>query len=270
MILVIVLSIIGLLVGVVASLLGVGGGFLNVPVLHLIGGVNMKNAVGTSLCVIAFTASSATLSYCRQGKVDLVLGLILEGATMPGAFIGAYLTGIIKSFMLEGVFAAGLIIVGTGMILGVKREVSARISWLHSVHLRRQLEDGEGRVLKYSINLPIAFGGCFIAGMASGFLGIGGGILKVPLLTLLGVPIHIAVATSCFMILLTALVGITEHAMLGHVNTVYALAMGAGAVLGGQVGSRISGKFTARGLRRLFGFFMVCIGIYMFYLAVWG
>ncbi len=253
------LVILGLVVGVVSGLLGVGGGFMNVPVLHFFGGLSFSDAVGTSLLIVSLTSLSSAFGHFWRGRVDALLGVVLEVATVPGALAGALITSVVDERMIGSIFAVGLVIVGITMASG------RSIHWNIGMRpfLRRKLTRRGGELFEYEVSLPAALVGSFVAGVASGFLGIGGGVIKVPLLVALGVPIHIAVGTSCFMMTLTALAGVAMHATIGQVNLTSALAMGAGAVIGGQVGSALSGRIKALVLRRLFGLFLSCVGGYI-------
>lgn len=114
-----------------------------------------------------------------------------------------------------------------------------------------------------SLKLLVVAAGGFSAGLASGFLGIGGGVVQVPLLVYLGVPVHVAVGTSCLAMVFTTAAGVVGHAFLGHVNLALALAMGVGGAVGGQVGSALSGKVSGVWLRRIFGVLLCCVGVHM-------
>jgi len=253
-----VLCFLGLLVGVVAGFLGVGGGFLYVPVLHFVGGLGVVEGVGSSLVVVFVTALSSAVGHFWRGRVDVVLGLVLEGVSIPGAFLGALLTGVVSGRVVSWVFAGGIIVVGVVMASRVGLRGGLRLGPV----LRRRVMSGGGW-WEYEVSLPLSLGGSFLAGVASGFLGIGGGVVKVPLLVVLGVPVHVAVGTSCFMMSLTALAGVLGHLVLGHVDFASALAMGVGAVVGGQVGAALSGRVGVVWLRRFFGVFLCCVGVYM-------
>jgi hypothetical protein len=104
----------------------------------------------------------------------------------------------------------------------------------------------------------------FLGGIASGLLGIGGGVLMVPILTLIvGMPIHFATATSMFTITFSSTSEAVQHYFANHTNFEYALLLALGAVLGAQVGAFASKKISGKNLRRLFGLIILIIGIQM-------
>ena len=104
----------------------------------------------------------------------------------------------------------------------------------------------------------ISLFGAFIGGISAGLLGIGGGAVVVPVLSvLMGVPMHAAVATSMFTMMFTTAAGSTYNIMLGHVNLYFALALGMGMLVGGQIGSRLACKVNAVQLKQIFGLILV-------------
>ena len=124
--------------------------------------------------------------------------------------------------------------------------------------------DAEGQVFEYGFN-PL--GGVvllFFAGFVSGFLGVGGGIVVVPAYTLvLGVPIHIAVATSMFAMIFTALSGFSTHLQLGNVISLYAVALIPGIIFGSQIGARLAKSLRGRMLERVFGTVVLLSALWM-------
>ncbi|MEM2144547.1 MAG: sulfite exporter TauE/SafE family protein, partial [Candidatus Jordarchaeaceae archaeon] len=231
--------------GIIGSMLGLGGGFLNVPTMHYIANESISVAIGTSLFIIMFNSFSATVEYARKGVVDYKLGLMLAVASIPGAFLGAYLTGWIQEIVLKIIFGAALIAVGFSMIfknrikkLGSSQETLKEVKPAKRILVwKRVIKFVNGETHEYFINLPLGLVFSFMAGLASGLLGIGGGIVQVPVLNIaLGVPMIVAVATSVFIITLTSLVGSFEHIMLGQVNWQIGFVMIIGAVIGAQIG----------------------------------
>ena len=118
----IVIALMGVMIGIIASMLGVGGGFLMVPVLSLLLAQPMHTAVGTSLFATFFTSTSASLVYYRQGRIDYKLGLLLEAGTIPGAILGAYSTQFVQGSLLQGIFGFILALVSLRMLLlGIRK-----------------------------------------------------------------------------------------------------------------------------------------------------
>jgi len=106
----VLLSFLAFFVGTVAALVGVGGGVFIVPLLSLVFGFSVHEAVGTSLTMIVFTSLASTLGYSRQRRIDYKIGLILAFTSIPGAFLGAYLTSFISTRMLGLIFGLFLIL----------------------------------------------------------------------------------------------------------------------------------------------------------------
>lgn len=264
--------------GIIASMLGVGGGFLNVPLIEYIANERINVAIGTSLFIIMFTSFSATIEYARNRAIDFKLGLLLAVASIPGAFLGAYLTGWIQEGILKIFFGVTLVVVGFSMIFrNRKNSVSPQetlkkdtksvtgsiLSW------KRVIKLVNGENYEYFVNLPLGLAFSFVAGLTSGLLGIGGGIIQVPVLNVaLGVPMIITVATSMFIIVLTSLVGSFEHFMLGQANWQIGVVMMIGAVIGAQIGVRLTLKLAPNLLKKIFGLALILIAIQMIYEAL--
>lgn len=263
--------------GIIGSMLGLGGGFLNVPIMHYIANESISVAIGTSLFIIMFTSFSATVEYARKGFVDYKLGLMLAVASIPGAFLGAYLTGWIQEIILKIIFGAVLVAVGFSMIfknriktLGSSQETLKEVKPEKRILVwKRVIKFVNDESHEYFVNLPLGVVFSFMAGLASGLLGIGGGIVQVPVLNIaLGVPMIVAVATSVFIITLTSLVGSFEHIMLGQVNWQIGFVMIIGAVIGAQIGVRITLKMAPHLLRKIFGVALILISTQMIYEAL--
>jgi len=249
----ITLLIIGLLVGIFASLLGLGGGVLLVPMLVLGFSLTTHNAVSTSLVAAFATASSATLEYARQKHIIFKLGLLTIAATIPGAFIGAEISQYFSSGMLAAIFSVIVICLGFTMLF--KHEGGSGSAPSNTKRL------AYGR----SLNLLASFSLFFSVGFVAGLLGIGGGILVVPLYNvLLGVGIYYAVATSTFTVIFTSLAGLLRHYTLGYLLLEYALPVTIGVVVGAQLGPRLNKMLNTILLRKIFALTIISISIYLF------
>jgi uncharacterized membrane protein YfcA len=203
----IILPILGFFIGTVAAMTGVGGGIFIVPLLTVAYSFAPANAVGTSLTTITFTAIAATVSYSRQKRIYYKAGLILATATGPGAVLGAYLTSVIPSATLGLIFGLFLIfvaarIVGEGFFK--KKDKVAGNTNAEGV--------SEKELFGSKTRFAIAVGLGFFGGLASGLLGIGGGVVLVPIMTIiLAMSIHNAVATSMLTMIVTSAAGVAQH-----------------------------------------------------------
>ncbi len=190
----ILLPILGLFIGILASLTGVGGGAIIVPILSLIYSFTPATAVGTSLAAIVFTAVAATFTYWRQKRIFFRTGVFISFATAPGAVIGAYLTEVISATFLGIAFSVFLIIVA----IKILTEILPRRRGKRKIDI--EIQSSENDLFNYKRGrLYLAFALGFVSGVISGLLGVGGGIVLVPLLIfVLELDIHVAVATTMF------------------------------------------------------------------------
>ncbi len=234
----------GVVIGALAALFGLGGGFLLVPVLSMLG-MEIHKAVGTSSAAVVFTSLSSTIAYSRQGRVHYKTGLILASTATAGAWIGAWMTGYINSSSLKVIFGVALLFVAARMFKN------------------RPTGVGEVSINELKVNYKAVPVGGFVSGLVSGLLGVGGGIVNVPFLTSLGLPIHYAVATSSFAIVFTAISGTAKHYMLGHVVSGWLLLLVPGLIVGAQIGARIARVVEARNLKNAFAVVMLLLALRM-------
>lgn len=253
-------------VGIVSAMIGLGGGFLVVPVLVLLYNLPAQEAAGTSLTMIIFTALSSTVAYVQQRRVDYLLGVMLITGTIPGAIAGAYATKFISSAGLSSLFGIFLIIVAARMLWSSRRNgaPAAESSDGDANSWRRALVDSKGQEFQYRVRVMVGIPLSILAGFASGFFGIGGGAVMVPVMNVaMGVPMHLAVATSMFLMIFTSISGVATHLALGNVLAEYALFLAIGVVAGAQIGARAARRLRASHLGSLFGIVLIIIGARM-------
>lgn len=252
--------LLGVSVAAYGSLVGAGGGFLLVPLFLLVRGLPHEIAVGTSLAIVAANALSGTLGYVRQGKlIDYRAGVVFALCTFPGAVLGAYSTGLVSGPAFRRIFGALLALVAGYLLLrGARRENEPHRGKKGRAWVQRP---------SYSYHEPLGASFSVVVGALSSWLGIGGGIIHVPFLTeVLRFPVHVAVATSHFILGFTALVGLAVHASNGHVNWEIAVPMAAGAVLGAQLGVRLAKKVKGPLIVRLLSLALLAVGLRL----LWG
>ena len=246
------LALLAVGIGFVASMIGVGGGIFMVPLLALFYVPTTQIAVGTSLAAIVFNSLSSTIGYGRQRAVDFRLGGLLIPTALVGAWLGAYLTEFISSEGLAIAFGALLIYVAVLMLWGRSpKELAAKF--------RKRTADGR------SVYRPVpVLGVGFVAGVASGFFGIGGGTVMVPAITLLlGADILTAVATSLFVMGPSAIIGSAQHFLQGNLQWELALPLAVGIIVGAQLGSHVATRMPQLLLRRLFGIVLLYAAVNM-------
>lgn len=256
------LPILGFLIGAIAALTGIGGGVFIVPLLTLFYAFLPANAAGTSLTAIVFTALASTLSYSRQKRISYRTGLLLAVVTAPGGILGAYLTTVMSSRLL-GVFFGFFVIICVALPMSINPD-SLRPKHSSDSGVDRSAVESDKLLFNSSRKLLIGAVLCFLSGIASGLLGIGGGVLIVPILTLIvGIPIHFATATSMFTMTFTSTSEAMQHYFARNTNLEFALLLASGTVLGAQVGAYTSKKISSKNLRRIFGLVIVAVGIQM-------
>jgi uncharacterized membrane protein YfcA len=233
--------------GVFGALLGLGGGVLLVPLLTIGFGYSIVTAVGTSLvCVVATSAGAASL-YVRTGQADVRLGIKLEIATALGALAGGFLAGVLSERLLAGLFA-GLLIY-TAVALGRRALEGGQ---QEEAHVRSWARDEEAPTYR-ARRLPLAMLGSLGAGIISALLGIGGGIVKVPIVNLvMGAPMHVATATSNFIIGVTAATGAYAYLFRGEIHPAVTGPVVLGVAMGAAAGARVSSRLSARWLAAVF------------------
>ena len=254
-----ILPFLGFLAAIFAVMTGVGGGVFFVPLLTLAYGFMPAQAVGTSLLVIVFSGLSASVSYARQKQIFFKTGLLLAVATIPGTVVGAFLTSVLPGAVLGLVFGVFLSIVAIRMITTseiFRRRKTEQVR-LKVVESERELFDDKKR-------FAIGFGLSFFAGLVSSLLGIGGGALLVPIMSLVMLmPIHAVVATSMFTMIFTSLSGVAQHYTLGNIDFAYALLLIVGAIVGAQLGAWLSKKISGATLRIIFAVVLIIVSVQM-------
>jgi uncharacterized membrane protein YfcA len=268
----------GLTAGLVGSMLGVGGGIIIVPVLTLALKLPIQIAIGSSLVAIVANSCTAAGAYLKTRLVNIKLGLLLVTTTIPGAIVGALLMSWVDSPILGVLFAILLLYVSYSMIFrqpifteGIttrnakpRDDDTSSCIFNHSDNLYYDLN--QNQMVSYGISrIPLGMTSGFFAGILSSMLGIGGGIVKVPVMhSIMGVPIKVAIGTSNFMIALTTAAGalIYYHNGYVHASTVAPLILG--VVVGALLGSSLAQKSQAMWLRRGFGILIFITAVSMF------
>ncbi len=256
------LVLLGTGIGAFGTIIGAGGGFLLVPILLIFYGMDSKVAAGTSLFFVFLTALSGTFAYIRQKRVDLKIGSIFTIMTIPGSIIGAYITTyILVGNIFKMLFSFLLVLSSLYLII---RPVKENVNSINTTYrgYYRKVVDSNGKVYEYKVPLTrgviISFGVGFISSM----FGIGGGIIHVPaMIFLLNFPVHIATATSYFVLLFSSLTGSVTHFFLGNVEYIYSIPLGFGALIGAQVGARISSIVRGTLIERLLGLALIIVAI---------
>ncbi|MCS7135880.1 MAG: sulfite exporter TauE/SafE family protein [Nitrososphaerota archaeon] len=259
---VLTLIALGFGIGGLGTVIGIGGGVYLVPTLVLLYGFEPKMAAGTSLFFVFLNVLSGSISYLRLRRVDVKLGLMFMVPTIPGAIIGAYFVGYLGSFTFRLIFAALLVWASVYLLIKPTGHSSNVDKTNKTKGYERKIVDSNGKVYAYSVNIPLGLVTGFVAGMASSIFGIGGGILHVPIMIhVLGIPVHVATATSHFILIFTTLFGSITHSTLNNISFGHAILLGLGGILGAQVGARVSGRIGDVKIKRLLGLTLLIVAI---------
>jgi hypothetical protein len=236
---------IGFIVGAIGTLIGSGGGFLLVPTLLLLDPhLRSEVVTGISLAVVFFNAASGSFAYGRMGRIDYKAGIIFAIAALPGAVIGVYTTPLIPRRVFDAIFGALLIVASIYLVISSGNERQEKHTGTYNLGLGVLISVGVGFV--------------------SSLLGIGGGIIHVPALThALNFPVHVATATSHFVLSITTLVAtlinIAQGRLKGHLPTI--LWISAGAIAGAQAGAKLSTRMKGSWILRVLAAGLGLIGI---------
>jgi hypothetical protein len=256
----VVAVLLGMGTGFLAALAGVGGGFLYVPILILIFGLDPQDAVGTSLAVIIFTTLAASASYLRQNKVFFRSAACILPPSIIGAVAGAYLTDFISGTLITVLFSLFVGLLAIKLIFPDFPLVRAFRKGPSFIETSPDTNSFIVETNVYYVHYGI-WG--FLAGLASGLTGIGGGIFNVPALVTTGMPVHYAVATSSLAVLGTSSAGAFTHATLGHIQTAYALTLSIGAIVGAYAGAHTAPKIPGHLLRSGIGSLLAMVAFGM-------
>jgi len=248
--------------GAFGGLLGLGGGILIVPILTLGFGLPLTAAVGTSLvCVIATSAGAAAVNV-QAGRADVRLGMLLAAGTVIGALTGSLVAGLLPERLLAGLFA--LLMTYTAASLGRRLFERGRPATREDEPVDPTLPDGPGAPAYRSRHLGPPVAASVLAGNVSGLLGVGGGIVMVPLQHIgMGAPLTTAVATSNFMIGLTAAAGAYAYLFRGDVDPRLAAPMVLGVVAGAWLQARVADRVPVRVLRAVFVLVVAYVAVEM-------
>lgn len=257
----------GAAVGAYGTLVGAGGGFLLVPVLLLLYPDEDPAAITSiSLAVVFFNALSGTAAYARLRRIDYRSGLAFAVAGLPGAVTGALAVHLIPRDLFNLLFGIVLLSLAAYTWWSVGRAMTMREPLRgRGVVTRVMPGNAEGETYRYSFNLW--HGAAFSAGIGfiSSLLGIGGGVIQVPVMvTILRFPVHVAVATSQLVLAFMAGEGSAVHLAAGELggdNLWRALLVAAGAIPGAQLGARVAQRLRGSMIARLLVLALVVIGL---------
>lgn len=247
-------------------MLGLGGGVFIVPALTLFLKVPVHEAVAASLVAVVATSSTASVAYLREGLTNLRLGMTLETLTVTGALVGGLVGVVLSREVLSAVFGAVMVAVSIYMLVR-SRSIDATVEPVEGLgslgasYYDRSLDK---TVTYRPQRLHVGMGAGLLAGVVSGLLGLGGGFLKVPVMVLaMRIPMRAAVATSSFMIGVTACAGAAVYLARGLVDPVTTVSVVLGVVVGAAAGSRLAQRVKSSLLTGLLSVVLLALAVQM-------
>jgi uncharacterized membrane protein YfcA len=259
----ILLGLLGFGVGVFGTLVGAGGGFILTPVLLLVYPQSSPALLtAISLVVVFFNAGSGSLAYARQRRIDYRSGVVFALCTLPGAVLGVLVADKVRRPGFDVIMGFALTALAWWLVRGRRQA--------HGGHPDRGAErvivDREGKHYRYHANICLGALFSVVVGFVSSFLGIGGGVVHVPLLvTVLGFPTHVATATSHFVLAWMALVATLTHVAAGTfqhgVGLRRAAALSVGVVFGAQLGAQLSQRLSGPVIQQLLAVGLLVLGL---------
>ncbi len=252
---ILILLLIGFLVGILGTIIGAGGGFILVPILLIIfPDKTPEEITGISLAVVFFNSISGTLAYHKMKRIDYKSGLIFAISTVPGAILGTMTIAMISKNIFGLIFGIILIILAAYLFLKPENKNKNEIAE------KETYPKIQKKWLGILVNLTIGF--------ISTLLGIGGGIMRVPTLVhLLNFPVHMATATSQFIVAIMSFSGIMIHLINGNIknNLMPVITLSIAAMIGAQIGARLSSKVNGSIIIRILAIALSLIGIRMIF-----
>lgn len=255
---------VGFIIGTYGTLIGAGGGFLLVPLLLLFYPQDSPETLTSiSLAVVFFNALSGSVAYARAKRIDYYSGVIFSIATVPGAILGALSTSLIPRRFFDLIIGV-LMLAGSGFLFWQPSGRTVEKDRDPARNFSRHLVEADGTANDFSYNRALGVGLSLFVGYISSLLGIGGGFIHVPALVhLLNFPVHVATATSQFILAIMAFTGTATHVVTGAFQhgVRRTIMLSIGVVLGAQLGARISGRVRGDWIIRILAVALAFVGL---------
>lgn len=262
----------GLVIGVLTGLFGVGGGFMIVPLLKLLFGLPWQVAVGSSLSFTIGSGAGGTARHLRLGNVEPRATVMMGFGAILGAWVGAMLLGHLKDtlgrdggrsfdLLMQGLFI-GLLLLTAVLVWSRRDDEPLDKGLLQRLPVGPRIDLPRAGLTGVSAPGLLLVG--LLVGVTKGLLGIGGGVLFMPLLILVvGLRPHQAVGTSLGVVLFSSITGTIGHGLQGNVSLPVVVSLLVGSSLGIQVGAWLCQKLHATGLRRFFVLLILVVIVWL-------
>jgi uncharacterized membrane protein YfcA len=244
----------GLVVGTAGTLIGAGGGFLIMPAFLIFYKEKDPSVLtAISLAVVCANALSGSIAYAKMRRINYRAGALFALAAVPGAVVGALIIDYIPTKVFDILFGLTLIFVGTYLFISVEKRLNPQQADAKSIP---------------PYNVKVGMGISTVVGLLSSLLGIGGGIIHVPMMVyVLNFPVHFATATSHFTLAIMAMAGTIVHIYEGNLSGQWSiiLMLAIGVIAGAQIGARISQRFKSTWIIKFLAISLAIVGIRIMY-----
>ncbi len=255
--------VIGVVVGTIGTLVGVGGGFMLVPIATFLEPKwSTAQITAYSLAVVATNGIAGAISYARQRRIDLKSFPLYAAFALPGSIVGAYVSSFTPRRVFDVSFGIVLMLLAAWLAFAPARKAGEGTG-----NAYRNLTDVHGTSFEWRFHMPLGLLGASCVGFLSSMLGIGGGVVHVPyMVAMLSYPEHIATATSQGVLAVTSTAGMLVHIVQGDyrhtwlVTTITCV----GGLIGAPIGASLSRRVPGRALLRLLGIALLIVGARLF------
>jgi uncharacterized protein len=262
-----IIFVAGAVAGGLGIALGLGGGIFLVPFLTLALGFSLKTAAAVSLSTVIATSSAVSARRAGNQLINLRFGMLLEVATTVGSLLGGITAQLVAESVLQRLFGIVAIAAAAVMLGRINRRNVILDPHVDPGRLGGRFHEAEsGGVVAYRVKrLPLALFASFVAGNVSSLLGIGGGIIKVPVLNAwCGMPMRAAAATSAMMIGVTATSGAIIYYGHGDLQPLLAAPAVLGVQLGSWAGLRLVHGTPVKWLKILMAVLLLVVAVLMY------
>lgn len=252
---------------ILGSMLGLGGGVFLVPIFTLFFGIDPKIAIAASAVSVITNSVVGSRIHLRNGFTNIRLAMLLGVTTVTGAIVGAVIALVANASVLNFIF--GLVLLAAAISMLVRRQAAIPNSppgepdpfELRAAYLDRATG---AEVCYVPHRVPLGLGASGFAGILSGLLGVGGGVIQVPMMNLLmRVPMKAAAGTSSFLVGMTSVATATLFYADGKIDARVVVPAMIGIFAGGQLGSTFTSRMKTANLVMIFVVIMVYLAVSM-------
>ncbi|MGQ9759925.1 MAG: sulfite exporter TauE/SafE family protein [Candidatus Methanomethylicaceae archaeon] len=261
----VVIFLFGIFAGGLGATLGLGGGVLMILFFTLAINIPIHKAVALSLLAVIASSSMAGSVYVRDKMTNIRLAIVLETCTVTGAVLGSFIALAIPASIVVGILAAVLFYAA----LISFREPKSECAMIREDNLRiggEYFDEAKKITIRYSVfHLRVGLCASLLAGAVSGIVGIGGGIIKVPIMNfIMKIPIKASAATSNFMVGVTAAASAVVYFSKGMVDLPMSVPTIAGIMIGALFATRLLSQTQSPYIRKLLGVTLLFFSIVLF------